>query len=249
MEAKANIGDQNEALGQLILYSKSLYVTQPDRRFLWGLTICADVVYAAVMLNDSVLVSLPIKISESSGRKELVSLLVNWSTCSTDQLGYDPTMWRVTVDTSSRSTGDGMGDGNRTDVDAIRCEIDCFDDETGETRRCITRRTIISADDIFGRHTRCYVAVPVQDDGETAADGLEEVFIKDAWPPTEHAVLDDPRSEIQFLRTIRDTYEKCPPKDFIYPKLVVGGHVRLDSENVHESVDTTDGVFKLTGVE
>ncbi|KAJ1718298.1 hypothetical protein LPJ53_006583, partial [Coemansia erecta] len=249
MEAKANIGDQDEALGQLILYSKSLYVTQPDRRFLWGLTVCADVVYAAVMLNDSVLVSLPIKISESSGRKELVSLLVNWSICSTDQLGYDPTMRRVTVDTSSRSTGGGMGDGNRTDVDAIRCEIDCFDDETGETQRYITRRTIISADDIFGRHTRCYVAVPVRDDGETAADHLGEVVIKDAWPPTEHAVLDDPRSEIQFLRTIRDTYEKNPPKDFIYPKLVVGGHVRLDSDNVHKSVDTTDGVFKLFGVE
>ncbi|KAJ2371025.1 hypothetical protein IW150_004791, partial [Coemansia sp. RSA 2607] len=35
MEAKANIGDQDEALGQLILYSSNMYMTQSDRRFLW----------------------------------------------------------------------------------------------------------------------------------------------------------------------------------------------------------------------
>ncbi|KAJ2382337.1 hypothetical protein GGI05_005686, partial [Coemansia sp. RSA 2603] len=249
MEAKANIGDQDEALGQLILYSTNMYMTQSDRRFLWGMTVCADAVYTAVMLNDSVLVSPAIKISEEAGRRELVSLLVNWSTCSVDKLGYDPTMRRVTHEKADRASGVSMGDAGLVDIDAIHYEIDCYDDKTGKTQTYITRRTIMSADDIFGRHTRCFVAVPARGDDEAAAEDVEEVVIKDAWPPSENPVLNDPRSEIKFLRIIRDTYEKSPPKDFIYPKLVVGGHVRLDSDNRLESVDTTDAIFKLLGVE
>ncbi|KAJ2369568.1 hypothetical protein IW150_005121 [Coemansia sp. RSA 2607] len=201
------------------------------------------------MLNDSVLVSPAIKISEESGRRELVSLLVNWSTCSVDKLGYDPTMRRVKHDKANRASGVSVGDDNSVDIDVIRYEIDCYNDKTGKMQTYITRRTIVSADNIFGRHTRCFVAVPARDNCETMAEDVEEVVIKDAWPPTEHPVLNDPRSEIEFLRIIRDTYEKSPPKDFIYPKLVVGGHVQLDSDNRLESVDTTDAIFKLLGVE
>ncbi|KAJ2365266.1 hypothetical protein IW150_006258, partial [Coemansia sp. RSA 2607] len=234
----------------LILYSSNMYMTQSDRRFLWGMTVCADAVYTAVMLNDSVLVSPVVKISEEAGRRELVSLLVNWSTCSVDKLGYDPTMRRVTHEKANRASGVGMGDFNSIDIDAIRYEIDCYDDKTGKTQTYITRRTIMSADDIFGRHTRCFVAVPARGYGEAAAEKeLQEVVIKDAWPPSENPVFNDPRSEIEFLRIIRDTYEKSPPKDFIYPKLIVGGHVRLDSNNRLDSVDTTDAIFKLLGVE
>ncbi|KAJ2695634.1 hypothetical protein GGH99_000027 [Coemansia sp. RSA 1285] len=85
-----------------------------------------------------------------------------------------------------------------------------------------------------------------------AANGLnlQEVVIKDAWPPAESPVLEDPRSEIVLLRKIRSEFEANPPSpQHIYPKLVVGGHIKLARDKGTQEIDTTDAIFKLMGVE
>ncbi|KAJ2355189.1 hypothetical protein GGF43_002834, partial [Coemansia sp. RSA 2618] len=239
LEAKWARNLDKNALTQLYMYSANLYMRQPDRRFLWGVTVCADEAYASVMLNDSILVSPAMRISKSDGREQLISLLVRWSMCPKDRLGYDPTMRRFSGDRGSygdSSSGDGM-------VDDIAYEIDCYDDETEETCTYVTRRTIMSADDLLGRHTRCFVATRLSEDAKDM-DG-EEVIIKDAWPPAESPPLEDPRSEIRLLRRIHDEFKDDTP-DHIYPNMVVGGHVRLGRIDDND-LDTTDAIIEPTG--
>ncbi|KAJ2760073.1 hypothetical protein H4S06_001912, partial [Coemansia sp. BCRC 34490] len=255
LEAKGARDQGDEALVQLFMYSASLYTRQPDRRFLWGLTVCADEIYVCAMLNDCALVSPVMRISEASGRKALVSLLVSWSVCPRDRLGYDPTMERVYSGISSDNSSSSSDDGSI--IDDIRYEISCYDDETEETRKYAIKRTIMSADDIFGRHTRCFVATPVDYSiGDIAMSGAadgsnpQEVVIKDAWPPAESPVLEDPRSEIVLLRKIRSEFETNPPSpQHIYPKLVVGGHIKLARDEGTQEIDTTDAIFQSMGVE
>ncbi|KAJ2657401.1 hypothetical protein IWW48_004530 [Coemansia sp. RSA 1200] len=254
LEAKAARDQGDEALVQLFMYSASLYTRQPDRRFLWGLTVCADEIYVCTLLNDCVLVSPAMNISEAADRKALVSLLVSWSVCPRDRLGYDPTMERIYSGISSDSSSSS---DNGSIIDDIRYEISCYDDETEETQKYAIRRTIMSADDVFGRHTRCFVAIPIDYNigniaMSSATDGtnLQEVVIKDAWPPAESPVLEDPRSEIVLLRKIRSEFEANPPSPpHIYPRLVMGGHIKLARDGDTYEIDTTDAIFKSMGVE
>ncbi|KAJ2523502.1 hypothetical protein H4217_000019 [Coemansia sp. RSA 1939] len=151
----------------------------------------------------------------------------------------------------------GISSNDGSIINDIRYEISCYDDETEETRKYAIKRTIMSADNIFGRHTRCFVATPVDYSiGDIAMSGaanglnLQEVVIKDAWPPAESPVLEDPRSEIVLLRKIRSEFEANPPSpQHIYPKLVVGGHIKLARDKGTQEIDTTDAIFKLMGVE
>ncbi|KAJ2189213.1 hypothetical protein EV181_001753 [Coemansia sp. RSA 532] len=239
VEAKQERALDKDGLMQLYIDSDSLFLHQLNRQFLWGLTICADEVYACMMLNDGLFVSPAMRISELAGRKMLISWLVRWSMCPDDLLGYDPTMHRVTV----HSDVDVVGSDN-DDVDDIRYRIDCYDDESMETIKYVTKRTIMSADDILGRHTRCFVATRYS--GSDAYSSATEVVIKDAWPPTNYPPLEDPRDEIKLLRKIHDTFKNDAP-DHIYPELIVGGHVRLTQKN-RSVIDTTDAIFKAAGV-
>ncbi|KAJ2654032.1 hypothetical protein IWW48_006338, partial [Coemansia sp. RSA 1200] len=170
------------------------------------------------------------------------------SVCPRDRLGYDPTMERIYS---------GISSDDDSIIDNIRYEISCYDDETEETQKYAIRRTIMSADDIFGRHTRCFVATPigytsrnVAMSGIAGGSNLQEVVIKDAWPPAESPVLEDPRSEIVLLRKIRSEFEANPPSPpHIYPKFVVGGHIKLARDDGTHEIDTTDAIFKLMDVE
>ncbi|KAJ2355303.1 hypothetical protein IWW50_002981 [Coemansia erecta] len=129
------------------------------------------------------------------------------------------------------SSGNGM-------VDDIAYEIDCYDDETEETCTYVTRRTIMSADDLLGRHTRCVIAARLSAKSKVVAGS--EIVIKDAWPPDESPPLEDPRSEIRLLRRIHDVFENDKP-DHMYPNMMIGGHVRLEGAGEHV-LDTTDAI-------
>ncbi|KAJ2133707.1 hypothetical protein IW136_004904, partial [Coemansia sp. RSA 678] len=197
-EAKKSRALDKDALAQLFLYSVNIYMRQPNRRYVWGLTICADEVYACLMLNDGFFVSPAMRISVPAGRKMLISWLVRWSMCPEDRLGYDPTMHRV-----PNSDDADVGGSNNGKVDDKRYTIDCYDEKSQETTTYITQRTIMSADDMLGRHTRCFVAT--RHSGSGTELSANEVVIKDAWSPAKHPPLEDPRDEIKLLRKIHDT--------------------------------------------
>ncbi|KAJ2538576.1 hypothetical protein GGF49_005822 [Coemansia sp. RSA 1853] len=241
VEAKQKRSLDKDALMQLYIDSDSLYLHQLNRRYLWGLTICADEVYACMMLNDGLFISPAMRISELAGRKMLISWLVRWSMCPDDRLGYDPTIHRVI----GQSDADVGGNNNGDDIDDIMYTIDCFDDKSKKITTYITNRTITSADDMLGRHTRCFIATRCSD-SDTESSG-EEVVIKDAWPPAKYPPLKDPRDEIKLLRKIHDTFKKGTP-DHIYPDMIVGGHVRLNPKD-KSAIDTTDAIFNAAGVD
>ncbi|KAJ2607960.1 hypothetical protein H4S08_004635 [Coemansia sp. RSA 1365] len=238
VEAKWKHDMDDDALKQVLVYSAGIYAQQPNRRFLWGLAICTTSVYACVMLNDGVLVSSAMDIATAAGRRMLITLLVHWSLCLESQLGYDPTMRRLSDDDSSFCTNNDDfllgGDGK---CDRIRYEVDCYDDMNQETHTYITLRTIMSASSLLGRHTRCFVArLKYADSADTNV-----VVIKDAWPPIESEI----HNEIELLRQIRNQFEINPPVH-LYPRLEVGGHVQLDIDG-HSAIDTTDAIFDLMG--
>ncbi|KAJ2495386.1 hypothetical protein GGH96_006400, partial [Coemansia sp. RSA 1972] len=139
---------------------------------------------------------------------------------------------------------DISGNDNGDEVDDISYIIDCFDDKSKKPIKYVTKRTITSADDMLGRHTRCFVAKRCSASGTELSEA--EVVIKDAWPPAKHPPLEDQRDEIKLLRKIHHTFKDNTP-DHIYPNMIVGGHVRLDQKN-RSAIDTTDAIFNIVGV-
>ncbi|KAJ1850854.1 hypothetical protein LPJ76_006324 [Coemansia sp. RSA 638] len=193
------------------------------------------------MLNDGLFISPAMRISELAGRKMLISWLVRWSMCPEDRLGYDPTMCRVI----GQSDVDVNGSDNDDPVDDIRYMVDCYDDKTKKKIKYVTKRTIMPADTLLGRHTRCFVATRYSGSG-TGSSG-EEVAIKDVWLPATDPSFECQRNETKLLRKIHDTFEQDSP-DHIYPKLIVGGHVRLNQKN-RSMINTTDAIFNAAGVD
>ncbi|PIA12501.1 hypothetical protein COEREDRAFT_12707, partial [Coemansia reversa NRRL 1564] len=211
IEVKRSRGFE-KALSQLLVYSRNLYAWQGNRRYLWGLTVCNTEVHAYLMLNDAVHMSPAMDVTTADGRRGFISLLVHWSLCLEDQLGYDPTIRRI--------------------GDTKQYEIDCADDEDidGAFSTYVTKMSLKSADSIIGRHTRCYVArLKATGEHDNVSGEIDvtdlDVVIKDAWPPAsmEHDLVLDPRSEILLMRTIAAKLEG-KEHDLMYPKLLIGGH-------------------------
>ncbi|KAJ2614333.1 hypothetical protein H4S08_001761 [Coemansia sp. RSA 1365] len=242
--AYAEIGyslyDLDESIDRILLYSRNLFTRRPNRRFAWGLAGIITQMHACLMLHDAVLVSPSMDVSKSYGRREFIELIVNWSLCDEVQLGFDPTI--------------------RFDHKSCSYIMDCFDDSKGpcappQQYRLV--RALALTLSVQGRHTRCYLAVPHKDednnsDNEGSCDSTvnneEEVIIKDAWNGAQSPLLDDNRSEIRLLRTITEELESdSVDVDFLYPKLLMGGHVRVKINGV-EYLDSTDLIFKLLGV-
>ncbi|KAJ2809541.1 hypothetical protein H4R20_000043 [Coemansia guatemalensis] len=222
-EFKKNTANLDDALNQLILYSRAIYMKQHHRRFAWALAGCAKQMYACVLLHDAVLVSPAMDIATPTGRKQLIGLFVNWSLCEEHQLGYDPTI--------------------RYDSDRDLWTIDCFDDQedSGAPHQYSIEYVLFPADNLLGRHTRCFVASPLSGD----SDGPRQVVIKDSWAAARSTDDDDDRSEIKLLGKIKDTLAS-KNVDFLYPEMVHGGHVRF-MINGNVVVDTTDSIFNLFG--
>ncbi|KAJ2717055.1 hypothetical protein H4R19_000222 [Coemansia spiralis] len=225
VECKTTPDQKDDTLEQLIQYTRNLYRVQYNRRFAWGLSVCGVDVRAVVMLHDAVLVSPVMRVSTPTGRRRLVELLVNWAVCDDVRAGYDPT---VVFDPVSK-----------------HYRIQCPDDG-GKTVWYRTTDFILPADNVIGRHTRCFVAERENEDGKEGGPN-NVVVIKDAFaaaaPPS---AGDDGRNEIQLLRKIRETFKCDKSIDFFYPELVRSGDVKL-RVGASEMDDNTDAIFSLMG--
>ncbi|KAJ2823594.1 hypothetical protein IWW50_003710 [Coemansia erecta] len=246
VEMKRGQNEHTEAHAQILDYSRNILLTQLNRRFLWGLAACAAQIKACVVMHDGILVSPPISVGKRTGRKQLISLLVRYSMCAGDHLGYDPTMKRIE---------DSVVEPNlsiATLMDKFTYEITCYDDADGDGDKImdkkdrtahtyITQRTLAGAYSIIGRHTRVILAY--QEDNK---DDL--VVIKDAWSPATMPLDQDTRNEINMLRTVHKKLAKIDSQlDHLYPELVVGGHVMFQrGGNVVE--DTTDEILGPFGL-
>ncbi|KAJ2807912.1 hypothetical protein H4R21_000288 [Coemansia helicoidea] len=209
VEAKYSQKDQTDAYEQLVRYSRNIYANQPHRRFLWGLTVCGTLVRACLLSNDKIYASETVDVASPEGRGRFVGLLVNWSLCEIPRLGYDSTM-------GCNDAGD-------------KWSIEVFDGDARNTYSNLAQ--VFPAYSLRGRHTRCFV-------GTIEADGDEkQVLIKDCWSHFVNEDADSPhadeegtnslRDEVTFLREILTKLSAERSLDGKYPRLEMGGVVRV----------------------
>ncbi|KAJ2118641.1 hypothetical protein IW147_006377 [Coemansia sp. RSA 720] len=204
--------EQHRAYQYLAYRTCKLFTTQPNRRFAWGLTVCATTVRACLFVHDKVLSSEAMDVSTSDGRKTFVTLLTNWSMCESWQLGYDPTI--------------------RYDADLKHWGIDVYNGETQLTRSYICENICCNAYSTFGRHTRCFVAHEKPTDLARASDqDFPKVLIKDAWARPISPGSDIVCDEVAYLREIRDALADNNTLDGTYPLLEAGGVVQITCPN------------------
>ncbi|KAJ2368420.1 hypothetical protein H4S01_001602 [Coemansia sp. RSA 2610] len=220
VEVKRYDSEETAAFDQLALYTPGLYATQVNRRFAWGLTICGTHVRACLFIHDNILASEVMDVATESGRKQFVTLLVNWAMCESQRLGYDPTI--------------------QYNSETSQWEIDVWDDESRVTHTYIHERTLFDTSSQFGRRTRCFIASAKENSGEQPA---QKVLIKDAWAPTEFPDSEVVRDELSNLRTIRDKLGADDALAGTYSHLEAGGVVQQMQTKQKTADDTTGSIF------
>ncbi|KAJ2104181.1 hypothetical protein GGI09_000256 [Coemansia sp. S100] len=180
--------DCDEAELRLATRASALYFNQHNRRFTWGLTASNRTIRSYVFGPDDIWQSTEMDITSAEGRQALISLLVSWSLCSVDSLGFDPSI-RYVVD---RKVGDPY----------LVIDIHKVDTSTGKVGHCTyySKRCVGAADRLTGRHAR-YFAV------STTPESMDRptFLIKDVWTTTSSDSAGDTR-EISFLKTLRDAF-------------------------------------------
>ncbi|KAJ2328319.1 hypothetical protein IWW51_001266, partial [Coemansia sp. RSA 2702] len=103
VEAKGSTREQEIAYRQMFRYSRPIYQFQPDRRYLWGLTVCDTDVRVLLFAPMRAYSSEVFDVVTTEGRRTLVDLFVRWSLCEWDQCGYDSAIIRRTLGSTDNS--------------------------------------------------------------------------------------------------------------------------------------------------
>ncbi|KAJ1718888.1 hypothetical protein LPJ53_006237, partial [Coemansia erecta] len=233
-KAGASAGDELDALAQVYRYSRNIYYCQPNRRFVWGITVCGSKTRACLLLPDGIFTSASMDLHSSDGRKELVNFLVHMSTCAVDRLGYDMTI--------------------RYDERRQNWTADVTDDRTHETSAYLTNQILSFADGTFGRHRRMFGSVGTLDEVELqTADDPCIYVIKDTWAAGSSGGNDSQAGQVicqeaSVLRHIGNVLGTDPELSESFPTLVSGGAVLLSESSGEERVyDTTDSLLAALG--
>ncbi|KAJ1834488.1 hypothetical protein LPJ63_001901 [Coemansia sp. RSA 2711] len=232
---------EGDAFAQLFGSSRSVYYCQPDRRFIWGLVCCGSKINVCIFSNYRAFASPAIDMTDKAGRSELVRLLVGWSLCDNDRLGYDDTIvWD-------------------SDLQCYEISVPCAN-RSGESVLYYASTLIAHAGRLFERHCRCFLATssrpgaPVTEDSPLVPDcvikdtwmerdrqlsegvldmesNCSEGSGSSCWPPEEFDLGSlTERSEIGILRKI-DARLKCRADlNGRYPRILDGGWVFLGSD-------------------
>ncbi|KAJ2694672.1 hypothetical protein GGH99_000552 [Coemansia sp. RSA 1285] len=133
VEAKRKASDYNEALAQLIHYTGLLYAKQYNRRFFWGMTMCATAVRLYIFGHDKIYESPSIDICAG-----LVRLLVSWAFCPVSILGFDKTIEYL------------------PEYNCLRIQTESLDG--GKPHFFYVQNMHRTPENVFGRHTTCFLA-------------------------------------------------------------------------------------------
>ncbi|KAJ2390493.1 hypothetical protein GGI23_005608, partial [Coemansia sp. RSA 2559] len=184
VEVKSSADGVDSAMPQLFRYTRGIYEEQYDRRFVWGLAVSGKHVKVVFFGPNYALASPTIDVGQKHGRLQLVTLLANWSFCESHQLGYDPSII----------------------YHKARDYYEIMVDHKGKTKTYYSVGAVISAERLFGRHTRCFLAsekAPAPN-----AEPRPDVFIKDAWPEATEDEAVDYRDESRHLQKITEMLDK-----------------------------------------
>ncbi|KAJ1764908.1 hypothetical protein LPJ74_006540 [Coemansia sp. RSA 1843] len=216
VEVKSAIQGIGKAMPQLFQYTRGIYNEQYDRRFAWGMAVGGKKVQAVFFGPDYALASDTICVDDASGRAKLVKLLVDWSFCESHRLGYDPAIlhnkrlryYEINV---------GGEDGPIT---------------------YYSKSAVISAERLFGRHTRCFIASTAKPGHGATIE--PDIFIKYAWPEATEDASVDYRDEGRHLQKITKTIEAEPNLDGKCPKYQSGGRVMIDRRVGNEGIKAVE---------
>ncbi|KAJ2809544.1 hypothetical protein H4R20_000046 [Coemansia guatemalensis] len=224
VEVKRSQANQDSAFHQLLMHARTIYEIQFSRRFTWGLTVCGTFVRACLFLHDNIHTSVAMDVSTHAGRRDFVSLLVNWSICEEERLGYDPTIRYNKLD---------------------RCwEIDVFDKDSRSAKTYICDTIMQDACSVFGRHTHCFTARLKRDqlaDDDSTSPRADKVLIKDAWAHVANGSIHD---EVAYLYEIRQKLGEDKKLEGTYPYLEAGAVVRICGASNRYAEDTTQHIMQ-----
>ncbi|KAJ2076505.1 hypothetical protein H4R24_005659 [Coemansia sp. RSA 988] len=235
------------AFQQLFMYTRQLYVNQPDRRFAWGITVFGTEVRVCIFTSGGALASHTMDISSDDGRRQYICLLVDWSLCEWHQLGYDPTVqrhqdlncWEILVPPLSADQ-DGASNPSAGKFSTYAPTPYYFS------------KAYVVADRLFGRHTRCYPATSIKPAQLVSEQNpiVSEVLVKDAWSFVRRKGISDgsgERGEIEFLKDIKEMLESMPELRNHLPMINCGGTVcvAFNGEMVNDNADSVLGELHL----
>ncbi|KAJ2832550.1 hypothetical protein GGI24_001191 [Coemansia furcata] len=182
--------DYSETELKLATRTKALYFDQHNRRFAWGLAVCSRTICAYVFGADDIWASTKMNMSSAKGRQAFISLLVDWSLCSVDRLGFDPTI-RYEIDHTS---GDPYLAIDIHDVVESKGKMKSH---TYYSQQCVG-----AADRLTGRHDRYFTA-------SASLGTLDKptFLIKDVWTASGSDSVGDDR-EGSFLNVLHAEFDK-----------------------------------------
>ncbi|PIA19759.1 hypothetical protein COEREDRAFT_68597, partial [Coemansia reversa NRRL 1564] len=227
VEAKQSMNTTNLESGQaqLFRYTRRIYQTQHNRRFLWGMVLCGAFMQVYVFTPSHASASPSIDITTIEGRGLFIQLLANWSFCEEHLLGYDPTIkylenlqcWEIQV-----PTDDSRNNSSSDSLPELEPRVRSFYSNT----------ILVNANRLFGRHTRCFAAVAERPSIECPITSMTPtVNIKDSWPEADKNLSEDMRDEIRQLRKISSCLETDTELRNMYPVIEAGGCVYLQQKS------------------
>ncbi|KAJ1993672.1 hypothetical protein GGI25_001563 [Coemansia spiralis] len=156
--------DTEEAYAQLFGYVRHMYACQPDRRFVWGLICCGSVANACIFTNYRAYASPNMDVTTPGGREEFVRLLVGWSLCDMRQLGRDETIF------------------NNFQLNCLEINVPTSNSKSN-CKTYYSNNVIVSADRLFGRYNRCFVATDIKPEKRISDDNpmIYTAVSKDTW--------------------------------------------------------------------
>ncbi|KAJ2664852.1 hypothetical protein IWW48_000466 [Coemansia sp. RSA 1200] len=138
VEAKRKASDYDAALAQLIHYTRLLYAKQYNRRFAWGMTVCATVVRLYVFGHDKIYESPSIDLWVPEQCADLAKLLASWAFCPISILGFDKTIEYL------------------PEYNCLRIQAESLDG--GKPHVFYAQNMHRAPESVFGRHTTCFLA-------------------------------------------------------------------------------------------
>ncbi|KAJ1947134.1 hypothetical protein GGF37_000655 [Kickxella alabastrina] len=224
--------DETKAYLQLFWYARNIFKYQHFRRFAWGLAVSNRVVQASIFAPNFAAGSADMDVRTAKGRREFVRLLVYWSFNTTYEWGLDPHVRYY-------------HDKNYFRIQ-VPVEDDCDDGLTGPRMKTYySNKDVCSAEWLFGRRTRCFLATDIEPtDEKPISELVPTVFIKDAWTVIRNNLGIDVCDEIAHQRKITQTLKRYPELAGTYTVLEAGGRVeyQLGNDDGHTE-DTTCQIF------
>ncbi|KAJ2428240.1 hypothetical protein GGF41_001434, partial [Coemansia sp. RSA 2531] len=201
--------DYTKAELRLATKTKALFFSQHNRRFAWGLTVSGRTIHAYVFGPDDIWVSTAMDISGIKGRRAFISLLVDWSLCPVDHLGFDPSI-RYFVD---RGSG-----GPYLEIDVHE-----MNESTGkvEPRTYYSQRCLGAADRLTGCHARYFAASASPESMDKPA-----FLIKDVWMTTGSGPAGDTRESL-VLNVLHAEFDQSNKFSGSFAQLVSAGPVYI----------------------